>query len=162
MSVFRWHKFTDSMYKQLIELNSLDDAGEFSPAMRDMFLHVVEWFIWNWDETCAMAKDGKLAILGDAGIKKHQKNLDDSRESITALRTGCAKGNGPTVFLCKGERVAPGFNQNFFENRGMVGGTCVLMTPSAFMTIEAWRKVVQIIPDALRKHIPILARFQNL
>ena len=109
-----------------------------------------------------MAKDGKLAILGDAGIKKHQKNLDDSRESITALRTGCAKGNGPTVFLCKGERVAPGFNQNFFENRGMVGGTCVLMTPSAFMTIEAWRKVVQIIPDALRKHIPILARFQNL
>ena len=43
--------------------------------MHDMFLHVVEWFIWNWDETCAMAKDGKLAILGDADIKKHQTNL---------------------------------------------------------------------------------------
>ena len=162
MRVYRWHKFTDSMYKQLIELNSLDDSGEFSPAMHDMFLHVVEWFIWNWDETCAMAKDGKLAILGDADIKKHQKNLDDSRESITALRTGCAKGNGPTVFLCKGERVAPGFTQKFFENRGMVGGTCVLMTPSAFMTIEVWRKIVEIIPDALREYIPILAKFPTL
>ena len=77
----RWHQFTDSMYRQLIQLNSTDEAGEFSPAMRDMFLHVVEWFIWNWDETCAMAKDGKLKIIGDAAIKKHQKNLDDSRDS---------------------------------------------------------------------------------
>ena len=158
----RWHQFTDSMYRQLIELNSADEAGEFSPAMRDMFLHVVEWFIWNWDETCAMAKDGKLEIIGDAAIKKHQKNLDDSRESITALRTGCAKGNGPTIFLCKGERVAPGFTPQFFVRRGMVGGTCALMSPSAFMTIEVWRKICTIIPDALRKHIPILAKFPTL
>ena len=52
-----------------------------------------------------VAKDGDVHIIGDAQIKKHKKSLDDSGDTMTSLRTGCAKpkGNGPSAFLIKGE-----------------------------------------------------------
>ena len=138
------------MWQKLIELNGGPDG-----IHRETFLHIIEWFIWFWDETCVMAKDGDCHIIGDAEIKKHQKNLDDSRDTMTTLRTGCAKGNGPSAFLLKGEKVAPGYTKRFFQNQGMAPGTFACMTPSAFMTIESWRVCVRKLIEGIRQMEPI-------
>lgn len=143
------------MWKKLIELNSGPDGID-----RDTFLHIIDYFIVFWDETSVQARDGALHILGDADIKKHEKNLDDSRDSITALRTGTVKGNGPTAFLVKGERVKVGFTGAFFDNIGMAKGTACFPTPSAFMTIESWRACVDKLCAAMRQTEPV-SKFPN-
>lgn len=76
------------MYKKLMELNKADDPDlEEQPAWEDSFMMLILWFIWNGDETCLMAMLGDLTIAGDAEIKKHEKNTNDSRESVTMA--GC-------------------------------------------------------------------------
>ena len=35
------------------------------------------------DETCFMASEGQLLVLGSAAKRKHEKNTSDSRQSIT-------------------------------------------------------------------------------
>ena len=60
----------------------------------------------NLDESCIMANDRKLRVLGCAERKKHERNMDDSRVSITILRMGCAAGvSGPWIFLAAGAKM---------------------------------------------------------
>jgi hypothetical protein len=53
-----------------------------------------------------LAKLSGLKVIGAKEIKKHMKNSDDSRVSITALRVGAASGMaGPMIFLANGETM---------------------------------------------------------
>lgn len=61
-------------------------------------------FVFNLDETCILAREGALKVIGAADRKKHEKNMDDNRASITIVRVGTAAGNsGPQTFLATGK-----------------------------------------------------------
>ena len=113
---------------------------------------IMEHFFLNGDETCLIAKDGKVTIVGDAEKKKHENNTDDSRVSITAFRTGTAGGtNGPTGFAMKGERMKAGYTQDFLLKFGAAVGSIFVMTPSAFMTEKAWGDMMDSILPGIRQ-----------
>eukprot|EP00966_Prymnesium_polylepis_P329712 7385390-Prymnesium_polylepis.1 len=54
----------------------------------------MDHFIFGGDETCLLASDGDVKIIGDKEKPKHQKATADSRTSITVYRSGNSAGNG--------------------------------------------------------------------
>ena len=72
-------------------------------------------FIFGLDEESICADHfGNIKIVGSANKKKHEKIIQDSRVSITLVRTGRADGvTGPTIFLLKGVRRNSEFRMNF-------------------------------------------------
>ena len=56
------------------------------------------------DESFFMASaNGDCRVIGSVGKAKHERNIMDSRSSITAYRTGTVAGStGPTIILLKG------------------------------------------------------------
>jgi hypothetical protein len=55
-------------------------------------------FMLNLDETCVMASDGNLKVVGDASRKQQEKNSDDNRDSITIVKIGNGAGeSGPQI-----------------------------------------------------------------
>jgi hypothetical protein len=64
------------------------------------FMKLKDCFTVNLDESCFMANEGVLCVIGSAAQKKHKKNTSDSRQSITIFRVGSAAGvEGPRIFL---------------------------------------------------------------
>lgn len=60
-------------------------------------------FVLGGDETCLLASDGDVKIIGDKEKAKHDVTSGSSRTSITMYRTGsCAGAHGPTAFLPPG------------------------------------------------------------
>ena len=54
-------------------------------------------FVIGGDETCLLASNGVVSIIGDKDKKKHEIAVGTSRTSITLYRTGSAAGvDGPT------------------------------------------------------------------
>lgn len=96
-----------------------------------------------------------MKVIGSAKKRKHEKNLADNRDSITTVRIGSAAGiDGPRVYLAKGKTIEHRSMINseiFCENYGAPAGSCVQMTPSAYMTDEAWRSCVPIICKGIRQ-----------
>jgi hypothetical protein len=71
--------------------------------------------------------------------KKHEKIMNDSRESITIVRSAPLAGvTGPTNFCLAGTKVKAGFNSAWLQRHGAATGSNIVMTPSAFMTDAAW------------------------
>ena len=83
--------------------------------------------------------------------KKHEKVLSDSRESITILRTAaCGGATGPTTFLMNGAKIKTGYTDQFLRKHGAAPGSSVVMTPSAFMTEDAWLEIAAKRADGIR------------
>ena len=76
----RWHGLIEDVWKEQLSLNS--HIVNFA----DLHPH----FMLNLDETCIMANEGSVRIVGDMDIKKHEKIMDDTRLSITIVRVGSA------------------------------------------------------------------------
>ena len=71
--------------------------------------------------------------------EKHEKNIADTRGSITAYQTGAVGGSeGPNVMLMKRTRKRTGYSNRFLEKHGCFQGSTVIMADSAFMTTAAW------------------------
>ena len=67
------------------------------------FGEVMHYFVIGGDESCLLASNGEVRIIGDKEKKKHEVKTADSRTSITLYRTGSAAGaDGPTAFLPPG------------------------------------------------------------
>ena len=49
------------------------------------FMKLKDCFTVNLDESCFMASEGVLQVIGSAARKKHEKNTSDSRHSITIV-----------------------------------------------------------------------------
>lgn len=111
-------------------------------AEREAINKLRDFFTLNLDESSFMANAGISSIVGNGEKSKHEKNLDDNRDSITTVRVGSA-GNvdGPRVFLAKGKTCELGIFKNFCANFKAPPGSCVEMTPSAYMTNDAWRNI---------------------
>ena len=98
----------------------------------------------NFDETNFRARDGNLRIIGSAARQKHEKNTSDCQQSTTVVRIGSAAGvEGPQFFLGKGkEQHVPSFRKAIFSRIHKVPvGSCVNMTPNAYMTNLVWNAI---------------------
>lgn len=93
---YRWHKAVDNAYKFLRETN----IGICKKSGKS-FGEVMSHFVIGLDEMCIMSDaHGSLHVIGAADKKKHEKLLQDSRCSITIVRTGtCAGTTGPTISI---------------------------------------------------------------
>ncbi len=137
----RWHGLIESIWEEQVLLNL--------PA--EQFMEVKAHFMLNLDETCMMASDGNLSVIADSSRKKQEKNSDDNRDSITIVRVGNAAGNaGPQIYLAKGKAL-PHRQLKHLEKLGATKGSKVIMTPSAYMTDEAWAEAAPSIAEGIRK-----------
>ena len=71
----------------------------------DEFKIFMDHFIGNLDESCIIISDGRIKVIASASKKKTEKRTDDTRESITTVRTGyCYGDKAGYYFLAKGKR----------------------------------------------------------
>ena len=121
------------------------------------FPWVMEHFIIGLDEMCLMSDaHGDLRVIAAADKKKHEKLLQDSRVSITIVRTGTVGGTtGPTIFLVKGEKVRKHYTDDWLVRHGCAIGSRIIATENAYMTDEAWLKCAKAIVKGYR-HLPYI------
>ena len=107
------------------------------------FCELIHHFIVSGDEMYTMADaDGDLKIIGEAGKKKHEKNVSDYCGSITMYCTGnCAGNNWPTTFLMKGKKRKAGYADTFLQDNGAAVGSTIAMTENVFMTELACEEI---------------------
>eukprot|EP00966_Prymnesium_polylepis_P311659 7201433-Prymnesium_polylepis.1 len=118
-------------------------------------------FVCGGDETCFMASDGNVTIIGDKEKQKHQKATADSRTSVTLYRLGnCAGDDGPTGFLPPGHRRKPAYTDEFLVKHGASPGSCIVMTKTGYMTEEAWVEMAPKMVTGIRA-MPVVKDMPN-
>jgi len=130
---WRWHQLINHVDDEHRKLNVSDDTGVD-------FMEVEAAFKVNGDEEglLACANDG-IKAYGCGSRDKHEKNTQDSRDSISLFKCGSAAGwSGPTIFLLKGKKAPVGLDSAYLVNHGGAPGSDVHMTQNAYMSKEAW------------------------
>ena len=135
---FRWHTTYEGTLNELRRLNT----GTCRKTGK-VFGELIQHFIIGGDETCLMAcASGEVRVIGSTGKRKHEKKTNDSRDSITMYRTGSVVGaTGPTAFLLAGQKIRAGYTEKWLRQHGAADGSTLVMTPTAFMTTEAWERI---------------------
>ena len=109
----------------------------------DDFKKMEDFFVLNLDESNFMASEGVIRVIGNIKKKKQEKNTSDSRDSVTCVRIGSAGGTeGPRVYLGSGQKLQYKSLKDFRKNHKSPPGSHIKMTPSAYMTDQAWREIV--------------------
>ena len=74
------------------------------------------------------------------------------RCSITSLRSGCA-GNveGPTFIMPVGKTKNPAYSDEFLRQQGAAEFSSVIMTPSGYLTADAWEIIYPLFIKGVRK-----------
>ena len=140
---FRWHMTIETIW---------EDHRRFNQPTEE-YVKLQPHFQINLDETGVLGSTGILRVVGSAEVKKHEKNTQDNRDSITIVRIGNAAGNsGLWFFLIKQkelERDSPLHNlsRNF---PGVPPGSKVICTDNAYMTDATWIKLAPDIAKGIR------------
>jgi hypothetical protein len=144
---YRWHKTFEACLNELRDRNT-----GVCRVTGKTFGEVIHNYIVGGDETCFQASDiGGALVVASHDNKKAEKKSQDSRDSITLYRTGSPSGNtGPTAFLLKGKYRRTGFTDEFLVRHGAKPGSTIAMTPSAYMTEEAWLEITPNIIKGIR------------
>ena len=152
---FRWHSAVDGAFALLRQLNTgLTPSGQ-------TFGEVMPHFVIGGDETCLLASAGDVKIVGDKEKKHHDVTTGSSRTSITLYRTGSAAGtDGPTAFLPPGVRVKSGFTDEFLVKNGAAPGSTIVMTPTGYMTEDAWVELAPKMGKGIRT-MPVICENPN-
>ena len=137
---YRWFRNFDRALRFLREKNT-----GLCRRTGKSFGELIHYFVVGGDETCMMAdSNGDLKILGEAGRKKHEKQVSNNRGSITMYRTGTPAGsNGPTAFIMAGKRRRAGYTDGYLQRMGAAPGSTIAMTEKAFMTNAAWDEIAE-------------------
>jgi hypothetical protein len=115
------------------------------------FGEVMAHFTAGGDETCFLASNGEIKIIGDKAKPKHDLPTGSSRTSATLYRVGTAAGaTGPTAFLPPGKQRKPFYTDKFLVDKGAPPGSTIAMTLTGYMTEEAWVEMSPAIADGLR------------
>ena len=149
----RWHAVLDAVWDDLTKHNVLPPGDA-----RKIFELVKEHFWLNLDETCIQCNDGNIRIVGSKERKTQSKITDDSRFSITILRVGNAAGSdGPIIIILKGKdkKIYSKVLNDIVKAFGCPPGSCVINTPSAYMTDEAWKELVPALIKGIRQ-MPVI------
>ena len=92
----RWHNLVSSVLDKQLWQNGYSAE----------FVALKHHFIGNVDEACIMANDENLFVVGEEGTKKSNKDVMDSRYSITMIRSGtAANASGHFLFLGCGKEM---------------------------------------------------------
>ena len=102
-------------------------------------------FLIGLDEMCLMSDShGNLQVVASADKKKQEKLLQDSRCSITVVRTGTMAGTtGPMYFLLKGTKCKKNFNDDYLVRYGMHPGSAI-MDQKCLHDRQAWLPIVSV------------------
>ena len=85
-----------------------------------------------------------MRVVGDKLNRKHHRNNNDSRDSVTAVRIGSAAGTeGPRIYLASGKHVWREAVKDFGKHHKSPPGSHICMTPSAYMTDDTWKRMVR-------------------
>ena len=144
---FRWH----TTYGSALDVLRTRNTGVCRLSGKS-FGELIQYFVVGGDETYLMAcEEGTILVISSAGRKKHEKKSHDSPISITMYRTGSVAGDtGPTIFLLEGKKKKQGFTDSFLiDTNGASVGSTIVITPSAFMTIEAWEQMTPFVCKGL-------------
>ena len=137
----RWHSTIDSVIEELVRLNE----------PRDEFKRLMDHFIGNLDESYFMSSDGEIKVIASASKKKTEKMTDDTRDSITTVRTGLCSGyQAGYYFLEKGKILERNNFKDLCKNFNAPKGSKVIMTPSAYMTDGAWLELLPHLCKSIR------------
>jgi hypothetical protein len=94
-----WHNEVESVWEDHWTINQpSEEYKKLQPI-----------FQINLDKTGVLGSTGVLRVLGSAEVKKHKKNTQDNRDSITIVRIGSAGStSGPWIFLIKWKELEKG------------------------------------------------------
>ena len=140
---YRWHTLIDQVWEKQEETNL--PSEEFNPVRAHFQL--------NLDEECVMGNEGTVKVIASIFGKKVQKNMDDYRGSVTVIRVGSAGGGeGPIIFLCAGKDkyAIPPALRGDLSKKGLPIGSCVVVSPTAYLTDEVWMECVPHICKGIR------------
>lgn len=139
---YRWHTAVDGIMAEQQRLNQ--PAKEFEKVKEHFFL--------NMDELSLLASNGTVKVIGAAIKKKTENIMEDSRVSITVLRTGAAGGStGPWIFLAAGKEITCKLMRNIDRKEGVPPHSKDYMTESAYMTDAVYAKIAPELADGIRK-----------
>ena len=143
----RWHFLIRSEWAILRTINQ--------PQIEFPKLHA--HFQLNVDESCFVCNDGILKIIGDKEKKYHDKNVSDSRVSITVVRTGSAAGgHGPVIFVVTGTTINCNFSsKRLIDEYGLPEGSIVLCNENAYMDDVTWVLTVKHLSAGIQKIVVI-------
>ena len=97
------------------------------------------------------ASSSDVKIIGDKQKPKHDLPTGSSRTSITIYRVGSTAGvTGPTAFLPPGKQRKTAYNDAFLVNHGAPAGSIIAMTPTGYMTEDAWLEIAPSIAGGIR------------
>jgi len=134
----------DNVFNELDKRNLPDKTGIDFGSLKSHF-------IIGGDETGLQACSGRVKVFGDIQKAKHEIIIDDSRCSITLFRVGSTGGStGPTIFLMKGVKIKEGYTKAWLIQNGAAIGSRIIMTPSAYMTDEAWEAMAEDVAKGIR------------
>lgn len=147
-SQLRWHMLIEQVWDDIKAHNVLPPTS----LKRKFKKGIWEYFWLNLDETCIISDEGNYRVLSSKERKVTSKIMQDTRTSITILRVGSAAGcDGPIIFLVHGENIEYKSLKNLPKNYGCPPGSCVICTPTAYMTDKAWKKIVPILVRGIRE-----------
>ena len=142
----RWHLILDTVWNEVKRFNVLPTG-----STKTQFENVWEYFWLNLDKTCIVADDGNVCVLSEKTREVTAKRMSDSKFSITILRVGSAAGcDGPIIFLVKGEKIECEALKDIVKNFGCPPGSCVIPTPTAYMTDKAWNELIPKLIEGIR------------
>lgn len=102
-----------------------------------------DYFTINTDEMCVIASDGVVRVIDCAEKAKLEHDIADCRKSTTTARCRLAGiVDGPRIYLARGVNMDYDAFSDFTKHHKAPTGSCVEMTPGAYLTTEAWRKIV--------------------
>lgn len=154
-----YFNLVDEVMKQAERLSAPNEDA--NGTNRRLWRHLAKHFVFNLDEANHQASSGADTIVADGqsrgGRKKKEKNTTDSRLSITAVECGNAAGDdGPSVYLLEGKEIPASIkglygNSKYLQRCGAPANSFVVMTPSAFMTNEAWDDMAEALGKGIRE-----------
>ena len=110
--------------------------------------------VYVGDETGVQACDGNVHVIGDKSVLKHEKATEDSRQSVSAYRVGSVSGKeGPCILKPPGAKRKPAFTDKYLEDHGAPFGSAVVMTPTGYMTAEAWEDYAPYVIKGIRAQV---------
>ena len=148
---YRWHMAVDQGLSFLRSQNvGLTHDGK-------SFGEVMDHFVLGGDETCFLASAGDVKIIADKAKPKHDLPTGQDRTSATVYRCGSAAGaTAPTAFLPPGQRRKTGYTDAFLVEHGAPVGSTIVMTPTGYMTEEAWLEMAPTIAKGIR-NMPVIS-----
>ena len=99
-----------------------------------------------------MCNNSILKIIGAAEKRHHNKNIADSRVSVTVVRCSNAAGaNGPIIFVASGQNANRTFsNYRLEKTYGLPKDSTILCNSSAYMDDATWLKCVKAMAPGIR------------